>query len=372
MASKRQGTIFQIKSGRRKGKWVCRLPLPKKNGVRRRREVSGDSRAEVKRERDKLLNKGLAGRGAERVEGFFKGYLASRKRSVAFQTWQSDERKTRNWIVPEIGNLRMEDLSPLDVETVLSAMEKAGKSPRTIQMAYQIMSHAFGAAEKQRLIDENPCKHVPRPRWEPPKINPMTREQVLQLEASVHLEKCRHRDLILTALYTGCRLGELSALYWEDVEFQASTIAVVANLAPTELDGLQRKSPKTSAGKRNIHVDREAMEVLAKRRLTALAKGQYGPKRLVFQSRSSKPLIKNVIGQAFARVLRLAGLPHFRFHDLRHTHATLALQAGVHVKVLQERLGHGTSKVTLDTYGHVVPSMQADAAEKIRTFMRSG
>lgn len=310
--------------------------------------------------------------GNERVAAFFDRYLENRKRAVAFQTWLSDAKKVANWIIPTIGQKRVEALRAIDVEDVLNSMQREGCAARTIQMVYQIMNHAFRVAVTQRILAENPCRHVPRPRWRQPEINPLTREQVIQFVSSHAVQTGVHGMLFVAAIYSGCREGELLGLRWEDVNFEKSTITIAASLAPTESGALERKETKTKSGRRTVSLPSEAMDAFSEQRKRMLAKGRYGAKQLVFQSKTGRAVLGTCVTQALHRALKLAGVPQVRFHDLRHTHATIALQAGVNVKVLQERLGHGSIKITLDTYGHVLPNMQAEAASKIQAFMRTG
>lgn len=310
--------------------------------------------------------------GNERVSDFLGRYLDNRKRAVAHQTWISDFRKIRTWIIPVLGERKIEALRAIDVEDVLNGMQRNGRSARTIQMVYQIMNHAFEVAVAQRILAENPCRHVPRPRWRQPEINPLTRDQVKALESSQAVRTGVHGMLFVAAIYSGCREGELLGLRWEDVNFENSSITIAGSLAPAASGGLERKETKTKSGRRTVSLPDEAMNAFAEQRKRMLAKGRYGPKQFVFQSRTGKAVLGTCVTQALHRALKLAGIPKVRFHDLRHTHATIALQAGVNVKVLQERLGHGSIKVTLDTYGHVLPNMQAEAASKIQAFMRTG
>jgi integrase len=171
------------------------------------------------------------------------------------------------------------------------------------------------------------------------------------------------------AALTGMRRGEVLGLRWADVDLDGGwlsvrqTLVVVANQP-------QLSQPKTNRGHRQLALDPETIMVLrGHRRNQAAERLAAGPAwtacNLVFTRQDGSPLHPEYVRRQFDRHLRRAELPRIRFHDLRHTHATLALQAGVHPKVVSERLGHTTVSITLDVYSHAIPGMQQDAASTI-------
>jgi integrase len=175
--------------------------------------------------------------------------------------------------------------------------------------------------------------------------------------------------LFVLALDTGMRQGELFALSWDDVDPSGGTLAVQRSLE--EINGRQRlKEPKTGRGRR-IELSAFAAGVLQQHRERMAAEGHAGAP--VFCSAEGGYLRKpNFLRRVYRPVLERAGLPLLRFHDLRHTAATLMLLNDVNVKVVSERLGHASIQLTLDTYSHVLPSMQRTAAAKMDAFFRAG
>jgi len=174
--------------------------------------------------------------------------------------------------------------------------------------------------------------------------------------------------LFYTALYTGTRLGELLGLRWCDVDVDLASLSVVQALY--KRGGVcQMIEPKSSGGRRRIALSPSLALLLRKYKTEQQAQrillgGSLVESNLVFSYISGKPLDPGVVSHTFTRVLKKAGLPHIRFHDLRHSHATFLLKGGVHAKIVSERLGHANIGITLDTYSHVLPGLQEGAAER--------
>ena len=180
--------------------------------------------------------------------------------------------------------------------------------------------------------------------------------------------------LIYMALATGARIGELQALRWEDVDLDRRTLRVTRGVRRLRGKGVVFQDTKTHRSRRPVALSSDTVGVLRKHRLSQaerrLAAGPaYKDQGLVF-SFTGKPLDGGNVRHALARIARAAEVRPLRFHDLRHTAATLMLLAGVHPKVASERLGHATVSLTLDTYSHVLPDLQRDAAEAMDVFLK--
>jgi integrase len=175
------------------------------------------------------------------------------------------------------------------------------------------------------------------------------------------------------AAMTGLRRGELLGLDWDAVDLDAGRLAITRTLI--EGKGAPRFSePKTKRGRRSVALDAGTVEALREHRERQLDErlawgAAYRDHGLVFCREDGTPIWPRTFSRFFDHHVRDAGLPKIRLHDLRHTHATLALEAGVHPKVVQERLGHATIAITLDTYSHAIPAMQEDAAAKIAALL---
>ncbi|MCJ7425963.1 MAG: site-specific integrase [Dehalococcoidales bacterium] len=182
--------------------------------------------------------------------------------------------------------------------------------------------------------------------------------------------------LFYTALYTGMRLGELLGLRWCDIDLDMASLSVVQALY--KRSGVCKMvEPKSSGSRRRIALSPSLVLTLRQYRVDQqvqriLIGEPMADSDLVFSHPGGKPLDPGVVSHTFAKVLRKAGLPHIRFHDLRHTHATLLLKAGVHPKIVSERLGHANIGITLDTYSHVLPGLQERAAESFDEMLAPG
>lgn len=178
---------------------------------------------------------------------------------------------------------------------------------------------------------------------------------------------------------TGMRRGEALGLRWSDLDLENARLSVSRTLVTTEArragqPGMAWSTPKTAEGRRNVALDGATVAALkAHRARQAEEKLAVGPgyrdEQLVFCQLDGTPIHPKTLSWNFGAKIKRLGLRRIRLHDLRHSHATLALQAGLHPKVVQERLGHANIGITLDTYSHVTPAMQAEAAEKVAALM---
>jgi len=180
--------------------------------------------------------------------------------------------------------------------------------------------------------------------------------------------------LYALALTTGMRQGELLGLRWADVDLDRATVHVRQQLRRLKGEGMHFSEPKTARGRRTIALPDMAIDVLKLHRKAQLearlaAGSLWQDYDLVFPNQTGKPMERqNINRRSFLPLLDKAGLPRIRFHDLRHSAATLLLAQGVHPKVVQERLGHSQISLTMDTYSHVLPDMQQEAARKPDAF----
>ena len=184
-----------------------------------------------------------------------------------------------------------------------------------------------------------------------------------------------YRDVLLVALYTGLRRSEVLALKWDNVDLDNSRLFVVAGLHFITGQGLVLLPTKNTRSRRPVTFTQEVVDVLrAIRGAQLVSQLDLGPVMqdtgLVFTKSDGMPMDPAKVTKAFKAVTKKAGLSGVRLHDLRHTHASLMLLAGVHPKIVGKRLGHASINITLDTYSHVLPGLQEDAAEKFSQVIR--
>jgi integrase len=359
-----EGTVCR----RRDGRWIAALTLGLDRGGRPvRRTVYGRTQAEAREKLDALRAEAAGGAvpAPERatVGEFTDRWLEDCVRpNRAKATHRSYRGTIRNHIAPMLGGVPLRGLSPQHVQALLSEMGRRGASPRTRQMTYAVLRAALGQAVRWGLVPRNPCDAVDRPRVP-------RREARFLDEAGVRaLLQAAQGDpleaLLVTAVTTGMRQGELLGLQWGDVNLKEGTISVNRQLLDHGMGRPELGELKTAKSRRSVALPAIAVSALARHRerLGALPH----PSTQVFTDSRGGPLRKrNLLRRWFHPLVAEAGLPRMRFHDLRHAHASLLLAAGVHPKVVQERLGHSQVSVTLDTYSHVAPSLQREAAVRI-------
>lgn len=360
-----EGSIFQ--SGDR---WCCQVTIGKTpSGNAKRKTVSGETKAKCQEELRKLLNKMADGTlvscDKTTCEGFFNTWVETTiKGSKADSTYEFYQRNIKKWVNPIIGQLKLSRLTKSNIQTVLQNMQEQKRklSPRTRQIVRGILKQALKSAVEDGLISKNPCDRVARPQSRTPEFQVYDDKQT-----KLFLNACEHErlgPLWATAVLTGMRVGELLALQPQDVDLAAGRIHVRRTQSVVGKRVII-KTPKTAAGKRAIVLTVQNIATLLRFQATKLAEGNVKSQWFFCDEagemllRSAQPL------SSFDRIIKAAIVPRIRPHDLRHTHATLLLMAGENAKVVQERLGHSSIKITLDLYGHVLPSMQQGAAVRL-------
>jgi integrase len=253
----------------------------------------------------------------------------------------------------------------------------SGLSARTVRYLYNLMSQVLSYAVKQGILNRNVARNTEPPKIEHKELNTIRPEQINAfLEAA---RKTPHYALFYLLLHTGLRRGEALALKWKNIDMGLASLGVQAYLSVTQsfgkVDGKTYiKEPKTGSGKRRVALPPSLTLVLQQHKaeqqeLFALLGNTLSDEDYVFCHYDRTPLDPSTVSHSFAHVLRKAGLPPMPLHGLRHSHATLLLQAGTHPRVVMERLGHSSIRVTLDTYSHVIGGLQESAAQKFDDFI---
>ena len=289
------------------------------------------------------------------------------KDTVRNTTYERYEQIARKHIIPVVGNVKLKDVTPTHVRGLYKDKLQS-LSPRTVQYIHVTLHKALKQAVNDGLISRNATEAVKPPQVCREEIHPLTPEQV-----NAFLEAARGdrlEALYVLAIHTGLRQGELLGLKWEDVNLEARTLQVRRTLT-TAKGGPMLSTPKTKGSRRSVRLTQSAVEALRshlERQLGEIdrAGSLWRENGLIFASETGEPLERrNVTKYKFWPLLKRAGLPQVRFHDLRHTCATLLLTQNVNPKVVSEMLGHATIAITLDTYSHVLPNMQSEAAKAL-------
>jgi integrase len=283
------------------------------------------------------------------------------------RTFQTYDEVVRLHVVPYLGRVALGKLTPQRVQAWLNNRATAGVSPRRCQYARAVLRTALQQAVKWNLVARNAAALVDPPRVVQREITPLDPTQCRTL-----LEACNgHRlgPLFTVAVALGLRKGEMLGLRWNDVDLAEGVLHV--------RQALQRRNgavcfvePKSRRSRRTVTLPAVVKATLDIHRVRQLeermvAGGRWVESGLVFTTRVGTPLDERNVTKEFQRLLQTAGLPHIRLHDLRHTAATLLLAQGVNPRVVMETLGHSQISLTLDTYSHVLPTLQQDAADQM-------
>ena len=295
------------------------------------------------------------------------------------RTKASYEMIIRRHLIPELCSIPLSQLEPRHLQVSYSRQRERGRidakgqlSPQTVRYCHSLLAEALGYAVKMGLLSRNVAQATEAPRADHKVMPTLAPEDAPRfLEAA---QETPYYTLFYLLLHTGLRRGEALALRWKNVDLGLASLGVSAYLSVVEaaykLSGTYViKEPKTSHSRRRIALPPSLGLVLHQHKAGQEAQRALLGKPLtdndfVFAHPDGSPLDPSTVSHAFNKVMRKAGLPHIRLHDLRHTHASLLLQAGVHPKIVQERLGHSSIRVTLDTYSHVMGGLQEVAAQR--------
>lgn len=362
-----EGSIYQ----RTDGRWVGMASFMDR-GRRRRRAVYGETKREAMeklREVRRSIETGVvATSDRETVATFLERWLRdSVAPTVRPATLSSYRGLVRIHIEPALGSIRLSRLGPADVQRFLNERSASGLSPRRVQYLHAVLRRSLGQAHRWGLVTRNVATLVEPPRVRRREVRPLTTGQARQLLEAARGD--RLEALYTVALSLGLRQGEALGLRWDDVDLDAGTLTV--RNALQRINGtLQLVEPKTERSRRTIAMPAIAAAALRAHRIRQLEERVWAGSRwreadFVFTSTIGTPLDGSTVTHRFQRLLESAGLPRQRFHDLRHACASLLLAQGVHPRVVMETLGHSQISLTMNTYSHVVPELQREAAGRM-------
>lgn len=296
------------------------------------------------------------------LDVWFENYAKIKVRPSSHQTYKG---YIENHIKPNIGKIKLNKLSTLElqklykklltdgrVDRVESKSKPKGLSAKTVRNIHQVISSALDMARAQKLISSNPALDCALPRVEQREMKTLTAQQL-----GAFFDEAKASgvyEMYYLELATGLRRGEILGLKWQDIDFENGIVTVRRQVM--RVDGEVVEAPlKTKNSYRNVSIGNDAVEILKQQQAKTNSD-------FVFTSSSGGPISPDSVLNMLHRVLERAGLPKLRYHDLRHTFATLALQNGVDIKTVSGMLGHYSAGFTLDTYTHVTTAAQTQAA----------
>lgn len=358
-----EGSIYQRKDGR----WVAALSVPERDRpVTRYAKTRADARQRL-RDMQRELESGMQlGKAQVTLTAFLERWLeSSAKPSVRARTWEGYESIVRVRVAPRIGKTKISDVSPSVIQGLYSELTESGLSAHSVRRTHAVLHRAFAQAVRWGEMPRNPCDAVDPPRAGRDEMRTLSAEQVTRLLDATRRD--RLHAVYALAVTTGMRLGELLGLKWSDVDLDAGRLSIRRTLQRQRVGGLTLCEPKTAQSRRTVELSRKAIAALREHRTGQLKErlatgSEWHDNDLVFANATGGPLDPGGVSAGFRVALSRADLPFVRFHDLRHTAATLCLLSGVHVKYVSEMLGHTSVVITLDTYSHIVPTMHGIAA----------
>lgn len=367
---------------KRGNKWAVVVDVGRDgNGQRRQRWHSGFStRRDAQEALTAILGQIQQGSYIEpskqTLAQFMRQWLASIRASVGPSTWTGYRMLAEAHIIPTLGAIPVQHLTASRLNSFYADLLENGRrdgkgslSPRTVRYAHATVHKALGDGVRMVLLARNVAEQATPPASRPrQELRTWSAEELRCFLESVQDDRL-YAAYVLAAT-TGLRRGEVLGLPWRNVDLGAGRIAVTQTLIPVN-GAVTYSTPKTAKGRRSVALDVFTVNALRAHRVRqleerlALGLGTPAEDALVFTALDGSPLHPGQFSGRFDRLVEAADVPRIRLHDLRHTHATLALQAGIHPKVVSERLGHSNVSITLDTYSHAIPALEEEAATKV-------
>ena len=368
-----EGSIYRTKSGLWRGSYWA----PTAKGMKRR-YVSGKTRQECARKLTKAMSDRDGGlvfdAGSLTVGEYLNRWLKDVKDTVRESTYERNDQLVRLHIRPALGRIKLKALTIAHARWFYRERLNSGLAPATVHKIHIVLHKALKAAVADGLTPRNVAAGLKLPRITREEIDPLSPEETRRLLDAASGD--RLQALYVLAIATGLRQGELLALKWEDVDLERGVLRVRRTL--TRVGGkVSLGEPKTKNSRRSVNLTAAALQAVQShlsRQLEEMERmgSLYRPGSLVFANEVGGIINpSNLRNRSFARLLKRAGLPpDTRFHDLRHTCATLLLSRNVNPKIVSEMLGHSSIAITLDTYSHVLPTMQESAIRALEDVLK--
>ena len=365
------------------GLWEGRITAgyDPKTGKQIRRSVYGKTQQEVRQRITEMAHEIDTGTYLEPLKTtvgewldiWLKQYVAN---TVAAYTWDSYERAVRNHIKPELGNVKLVELTPLQIQIFYNRlMTEKGLSAKTVKNINGVFHRSLEKALQLGYLRVNPTNACDLPKTKRKEIHPMEEEDIVRFLDAIRDH--RFGNIYWVTLFTGMRQGEVLGLTWDCVDFENNTILINKQLQKTKKVGGEYILTGTKNSRSRVITVAPSVMLVFQRQffLQRRMERDAGPLwnnewNLVFTNEFGRHLCHFTVYKAYKKIVAEIGLPEERFHDLRHSYAVAALECGDDIKTVQGNLGHATASFTLDVYGHVSQKMRQQSAERMEGFIQ--
>lgn len=305
---------------------------------------------------------------------YLEEWLDGSRNRVRPSTLSSYAMNIRVHVTPALGAVPLQAVTETHLDRLYATLIQKGLSARTTRYIHTLVRKALHDAVRRHRIMRNPADLATPPSptaARAPEMKTWSGEELGRFLESVRGERLHAMWLVLAT--SGARRGEVLGLRWSDVDLESGRIQIARSAVMVD-HKVTFSTPKTEKSRRTISLDPRTMAGLRSHKAgqaeERLAWGRaYSDEGLVFAQENGEPLNPEYVSKKFVKLASVAGLPRVRVHDLRHGWATMALAAGVHPKVVQERLGHSSIMLTLSVYSHTVPAMETDAAQQVASLI---
>lgn len=296
------------------------------------------------------------------------------KPSLRVSTLENYSKAIHKRIIPALGRYKLKDIQTEHIQTFYLSLMDEGLSAEYIRYIHSITKSFFKHQVRIQNIPKNIVEYAVPPRIKRKEQKTWSIEEAVRFLKTASTNNKTYYIIYLLALYTGLRRGEILALRWKDCDLNQGKISVCQTLYYAQ-GGFQFLEPKTSRSNRLISIpETVSAELINHRQLQEKQKQELGiayeDYDLIVANEIGRPIHPRTLTGHFRQMIQKAGVPKIRFHDQRHTHATILLKIGEHIKIVSERLGHSNSAMTMNVYSHVTPDMQTKAAKKFEQAMQ--
>jgi integrase len=336
-----------------------------------RKSVTVNSQSEAVKTKTSLLNAQQKGTLVKpnkcKFGEYIKRWLTLKEAELKKTTFESYDYTCRKYIIPILGNVQIQKITTIQVNDYLTNKIKEGLSPRTLQKHRTILHGIVNSAIKEGFLSINPISNCRTLRSNSEEVKTLTPGEVkLLLETARNIRNAKGKNftqiyhIVKLALASGLRRGEILALKWDCINTEKGTLTVKEGLYQVK-GGLLTDTPKSKSSRRTISIDKGVLQELEELRIP--------DSEWIFHTYKGKPLSPMNVGRSYRKLLKDVDLEGYRFHDLRHTHATQLIANGMNIKMVSERLGHNDISITLSLYVHSLPRQDQEAAERIASIL---